>query len=119
MWRRRTSSLKSVVRVLLDENIDGLLKELFAEDIDVLTVRECGWDGKSNGELLRVAAPEFDALVTMDKNLEHQQDLGVLDLAVIVSRARSNAYPVVAPLMPEVNEAIRAARAGEVVHVTR
>ena len=33
------------MRVLLDENIDRLLKLLFAVEFEVLTVRECGWQG--------------------------------------------------------------------------
>ena len=33
------------MRVLLDENIDRLLKPLFAVELEVLTARECGWQG--------------------------------------------------------------------------
>lgn len=105
------------MRVLLDENIDRLLKSLFDAEFEVWTIRERGWNGKANGELLRAAEREFDAFVTMDKNLEYQQNLSVLDLAVVVLRARSNAYPVVAPIMSEVNEVLRTVRAGEAVHV--
>lgn len=32
-------------RVLLDENVDRLLKPLFAPDFDVRTVQEQGWEG--------------------------------------------------------------------------
>ena len=105
------------MRVLLDENVDRLLKGLFAAGFEVSTVGERGPYGKKNGELLRLAEGEFDALVTMDRNLEHQQNLSALNLAVIVLRARSNAYPAVAPLMPEVNEGLETVQAGEVVHV--
>ena len=82
-------------RILLDENIDSFLKTLFASGFEVITVRERGWNGKKNGELLRLAQKEFDVFVTMDKNLEHQQNLKALDLGVVVLQARSNAYPVV------------------------
>lgn len=84
------------MRVLLDENIDRLLKGLFDPDFEVLTAQERGWQGKGNGELLRAAEQEFGAFVTMDGNLEYQQNLGALKLAVIV------------PLMPQVNEAPKA-----------
>jgi hypothetical protein len=40
------------MRVLLDENIDRLLKALFAPEFDVMTVGERGWEGKANGDLL-------------------------------------------------------------------
>lgn len=59
------------MRVLLDENIDRLLKPLFAVAFEVLAVRERGWQGKSNGELLRAAEQEFDAFV------HHGQESGV------------------------------------------
>lgn len=105
------------MRVLLDENVDRLLKPLFAAQFEVLTVRERGWQGRANGELLRAAEQEFRAFLTMDTNLEYQQNLKALKLGVIVLRATSNAYAVVAPLMPKVNEALRSLRDGEVVHV--
>lgn len=105
------------MRVLLDENVDRLLKPLFASDFEVLTVRERGWHGKRNGELLRIAEQEFDAFVTMDANLEFQQNLRVLKLGVVVLRATSNAYSVVVPLIPKVNDALRTIRPGEVIHV--
>lgn len=53
------------MRVLLDENIDRLLKGLFAPEFEVVTAQERGWQGKSNGELLRAAEQEFDVFVTM------------------------------------------------------
>jgi len=105
------------MRVLLDENIDRLLKPLFAPDFEVLTVRGRGWQGKANGELLRIAEREFDAFVTMDQNLEYQQNRQTLKLGLVVLRASSNAYAVIAPLMPEVNQALYAIRPGDVVHV--
>jgi hypothetical protein len=40
------------------------------------TVTECGWAGKTNGELLSLAEPLFDVLLTLDKNIPYQQDCG-------------------------------------------
>lgn len=105
------------MRVLLDENIDRLLKDLFALEFEVLTVRERGWHGMTNGELLRAAEQEFDAFVTMDRNLEYQQNLQSLKLGVVVLRAQSNAYSVVASLLPQVNEVLRSIKPGTVMHV--
>jgi len=61
------------MHVLLDENVDRRLKQSLDDEFEILTVTECGWSGKKNGELLRVAEQEFDALLTMDRNMEHQQ----------------------------------------------
>jgi len=65
------------MRILRDENIDRLFKALFAPEFEVMTVSERGWEGKANGDLLRFAEREFDALVTMDRNLECQQNLPI------------------------------------------
>ncbi len=53
------------MRVLLDECLPGKLRgELTGHD--VTTVPEVGWSGKSNGELLQLAAGPFDVFVTID-----------------------------------------------------
>lgn len=105
-------------RILLDEHLDHLLKELFSAEVDVRTVSEEGWNGKKNGELLRLANRTFDVFVTMDKNLERQQNLQGLRLSIIVVRARNNAYSTVAPLMSKVDEATKKIQEGEVVHIS-
>ena len=63
------------MRVLLDENLDWRLVRYFDADFQVTTVARQGWKGKRNSELLAQAAEAFDALVTMDKGIEHQQNL--------------------------------------------
>jgi hypothetical protein len=43
----------------------------------------------SNGELPALAAAEFDAYLTVDRNLSYQQDASAFDIAVILLIARS------------------------------
>jgi hypothetical protein len=100
------------LQVLLDENVDRLLKPHFHSDFDVVTVPEQGWAGMSDGELLRRADARFDVFVTMDQSLPYQQNLAAFDLAVVVLKAPSNAFPEVVELMPSVNKEIRRAKAG-------
>ena len=99
-------------RVLLGENVDRQLKPLFDARFEVRTVREQGWDGLKNGELLRAAAAAFDVFVTMDRNLPYQQNLSALNLGVVVIRSVSNAFVDTAPLMPSVNDAVQSAVPG-------
>lgn len=61
------------MRVLLDENLPRGLTHAFSEDVDVRTVGQCGWKGKENGALLRLAESEFDVFVTTDQGIPHQQ----------------------------------------------
>jgi hypothetical protein len=71
------------MKVLLDECLPRKLKnEVIAEF--VTTVPEVGWASIQNGTLLRLGEQEFDVFLTNDQNLEHQQNLKRLDLAIVV-----------------------------------
>lgn len=76
------------MRILIDESLPRGLKGLL-EGLDVVTVPEQGWRSMKNGELLRRASGQFDVFVTADQNLEHQQNIAALPLAVVVVIARS------------------------------
>lgn len=106
------------MRVLLDENIDCRLKRRFSAEFEVMTVDECGWKGMKNGELLRVAQDSFDVFVTMDKNLEYQQNLSGIRLGIVIVKAQSNSYRDVEPLMPRINTALKTIQPGDLVHIT-
>jgi predicted nuclease of predicted toxin-antitoxin system len=106
------------MRVLLDENVDRRLKRLFDHRFEIDTVGECGWSGKKNSELLRLAEQEFDVLVTMDRNLEHQQDLSMFALGVVLIVAKSNRLSDVEPAIPEVNGMLGEVRPGELAVVS-
>ena len=70
-----------------------------------------------NGALLAAADAEFDALVTMDRNIPYQQNLRNITLAIVIIRAFSNRRDAVEPLMPDVNRALATVQPGQVVHV--
>ncbi len=104
------------MRVLLDECVDRRL----ASDIqghDVVTVPDAGWAALKNGELLARAQQEFDAFVTVDRNLPFQQDLSRFSIAVVVLRARSARVRDLHSLIPLLLAALPAAKRGEVTWV--
>jgi predicted nuclease of predicted toxin-antitoxin system len=105
------------MRVLLDEQLDHRLKPLFDSEFEVLTVIELGWGGMEDGAMLRAAAKEFDAVVTMDRGIPHQQNLRNLDLGIVLISAYSNRRADVAPIIPQVNVALRSISPGEVIYV--
>jgi hypothetical protein len=86
------------MRILLDESLPIELRSEISGH-DVRYVREVGWSGLKNGELLRRAAASFDVLLTADQNLEHQQNINRLPIAVIVLVARSNRIEQLRPLL--------------------
>jgi hypothetical protein len=81
-------------------------------------VGNLGWKGKENGELLEAAEKEFEALVTVDRGMPHQQNLARFDLAIVLLEAKSNSYDDLAPLMERANAALlREARPGRIFRV--
>ena len=105
------------VRVLLDESIPEKLRRAFSASFEVETVRYQGWSGLKNGELLRAAEADFDVLVTVDKGLRDQQNVGKRDIAVVVLDAGGTTYSDLLPLVPEAEEAFRRAELGTVIVV--
>ena len=103
---------------MLDEHLDRRLKLFFGEEHEVVTVRERGWASKENGELIEVTQLEFDALVTMDRGIPHQQNLAGVDLVIVLLEARSNRLAVLTPLVAGVEAGLSKARPGEVIRVT-
>jgi predicted nuclease of predicted toxin-antitoxin system len=80
------------MKLLLDENLPKRLKLDFINHI-VFTVRDMGWNGKKNGELMELLiANKFDALLTFDKNLQFLQNFEKYKLPVIVLSASDNTY---------------------------
>jgi hypothetical protein len=104
------------VKVLLDECLPRPLKRDLAGH-DVSTVPEMGWAGIKNGALLRLVEPVFDVFVTIDGNLQYQQNLHSLKLAFVVLKALNNKIEMLQPLMPEVQAALQTIRPGDLVRV--
>ena len=104
------------MRVLLDENLPHDLGSVLAEH-EVVTVQGLGWSGLKNGELLRRAAGQMDAFITMDSNLQFQQRLEGLPFGVIVIHARSNRMADLLPIVELVLAALAGRAPGVVRHV--
>jgi predicted nuclease of predicted toxin-antitoxin system len=70
------------MRVLLDECVPKRLRDDLSPHV-VRTAPDMGWTGIKNGELLQLASSRFDCFLTVDRNLQFQQDVGNLPLAVL------------------------------------
>ena len=77
------------MKVLLDECLPRKLKREVKAEF-VTTVPEAGWASIQNGALLRLAEQKFDVFLTNDQNLEYQQNVKKLDLAIVVLVAATN-----------------------------
>ena len=65
-----------------------------------------GWGGIKNGKLVALAAGQFDAFLTADKNLPYQQNPSTLPLSVVVLDARSKELSHLLPLIPRLEMAL-------------
>ena len=91
------------MKLLFDESIPRPLGAYFPRSIEILTVQRMGWAGRSNGDLLRLAAiHQFDAFVTADQGIEHQQNLDTIPLPVIVLIAPRTRVQELRPLVSRV-----------------
>jgi len=104
------------MKVLLDECVTRYLKRDFAGHT-VLTVEEAGFKGLKNGRLLQAASGSYDVLVTVDRSLQHQQNMTSFPIAVVLEAQRAT-YPVLKLLMPKVLHALENISAGQVIVVS-
>jgi predicted nuclease of predicted toxin-antitoxin system len=104
------------MRILLDESLPRKLA-LELPGHDVQTVQKRGWTGLKNGALLREASREFQVFLTGDRNLEFQQNLTTLPVAVIVMVSVNNRIETLRPLLPDVLQALRTIQSGQLVRI--
>lgn len=104
------------MRILLDESLPRTLAPLLPGH-EVRTVAASGWTGIQNGELLRLAADEFDVFLTADRNLAHQQNLDALPVAVVILTAPTNRIESLRPLIPALLQALQTLAPRQLVHV--
>jgi hypothetical protein len=89
-----------------------LIAELSAHE--VRSVGQMQWKGIANGKLLKLAAKEFDVIISMDKNMPVEQDLSRYNIGLVLVRARSNRIESLRPLLPAIERALLTVRPGTV-----
>jgi hypothetical protein len=104
------------VKIQLDECVDWRLARDLAGH-DVKTAGQMGWTAIKNGELLALAAREFEVSITVDRNLSFQQDLPSHAIFVVILRARSSRLADLRPLVPKLLSTIPTARPSAIAFV--
>ncbi len=104
------------MKLLLDECTPQRLKADFTGH-EIFTVNDVGLSGVKNGALLRAAAGNFEALITVDRKMPLQQNIFGLDLTLIVLVAKPCRYPQLKLLVPKVLDVLKTIKPGEVIEI--
>jgi predicted nuclease of predicted toxin-antitoxin system len=70
------------MKILLDECVPWPLHKLLPGHTCLSAVK-CGWGGVKNGDLIRLAEPEFELFITADQNIRYQQNLMGRKIAIL------------------------------------
>ena len=106
------------MKLLIDECLPRRIKFLFAEGgHECTTVPEAGFGSKRNGELLALAEGRFDVLITVDKNIRHQQNLANRSIAILIIRAASNDLDDIRSQIPHALDALETIKQGQILEV--
>src|ERR1043165_7248504 len=88
------------MKILLDECVTKHLKRYLSEH-EVFTVKEMQWGGITNGKLMALCTAEsFDILLTIDKNLQFQQNIDKHPLTIIVFNTTSSKLEELVTYLP-------------------
>ena len=112
----RLTKLYRQMRILLDENFPADFAMLLLRH-EISNVHSLGWAGIKNGELLRRAQRVCEVFVTLDRNLEFQQNTKILPFGIVVMRARSNRIVDLEPFVSDILSAAGEITADRVVTI--
>jgi hypothetical protein len=72
-----------------------------------------GWADLKNGRLLNSAQVDFDVFLTVDQNIEHQQNVPDFTIALVVLIAPNNKVETLAELVPGLEALLPSTRPGQ------
>ncbi|MBS1486823.1 MAG: DUF5615 family PIN-like protein [Bacteroidetes bacterium] len=92
------------MKILLDECVTKHLKRHLVNH-EVFTVREMKWGGIKNGKLMALCAENnFDILLTIDKNIQYQQNLDKFSISIVVFDCFSSKLDELISFLPPFQE---------------
>jgi predicted nuclease of predicted toxin-antitoxin system len=102
------------LKILIDESLPSALGKRLPMH-QAITVQQRGWSGVKNGELLKRASREFEVLLTADKNMQFQQNMKKLDLAIVIFP--TNHYKDVMNLVEDLMQVLETIQRGQFIEL--
>ena len=88
------------MRILLDECVVKRLAGHLSNQ-QVSTLSSMGWRGLKNGKLLTATSNTgFEILLTVDKQMRHQQNMSYYPIAIVIFNSHFTTLGDVLPLLP-------------------
>jgi predicted nuclease of predicted toxin-antitoxin system len=102
------------MKLIFDENTPfSLARDLDGHDCS--SVIKLGWRGTENGQLLsRAEHAGFDVLVTLDDDIEKEQNMAGRRIAILVVKPAEQGKQAMRMLAPVVLDALTEIRPGEI-----
>jgi hypothetical protein len=102
------------MRILFDENTPySLARELSGHECS--SVNRLGWKGTKNGALLtRAEDAGFELLITMDDDIEPEQNMAGRRIAILVLKLKKQGKQATRALAPRVLAALPTIQPGEI-----
>ncbi|MEO8085779.1 MAG: DUF5615 family PIN-like protein [Bacteroidota bacterium] len=105
------------MKILLDECLPKRIKASLSSP-EAKTVTEMGWNSLRNGQLMKVAIEQgFDMLLTIDKNLEFQQNLKAYQISIVIFDVPRSKIELILPLIPKFNEQLSSFEKGKAYRI--
>lgn len=105
------------MKIIIDECLPKRLRTLLTSD-QVWTVPQIGLAGYQDGELLdALEARGIDVFITIDGNIEYQQQFSDRKFGTVVIRAASNRFQDLVPLASDLELAISDIAIGVVIRI--
>ncbi len=83
------------------------MKRSFPPDFEVYTVKDMGWSGIKNGELIQLLTQNnFDYWIVVDKNIPFQQNTKDISFIIIVLDVFRNTLKSIEALIPQILETL-------------
>src|SRR2546423_894792 len=89
------------MRILLDEGVPRPLRKHLM-DHTIWSVQEIGWAGSRSGELVNLAEPDFDLILSTDQNVPFRDNLRGRDIALIILVTRDIRHRSLLPFVEEI-----------------
>ena len=96
------------MKILLDENLPKKLLFDFGPQHTVFNVKQMGWKGFRNGELLGLAVENgFSVFITLDKHLKYQLNLSKYPITIFLLRASNSKHQTIQPMINKISEQLK------------